>query len=51
MTLLLAIGLWFYLRFDNKRREKVDVDAALAGMSQKQIGDLDWRHPGHRWRW
>ena len=50
MGLLLGAGLWVYMAWDNKRRDRVDVTAALAGLSQMQIQDLDWRHPGFRWR-
>lgn len=40
--------LW--MKRDNKVREGIDVDAKLAGMSEKQVEDLDWKHPGFRWR-
>lgn len=40
--------LWMFA--DNKRREKRDIDAELAGLSQKQIQNLDWRHPAFRWK-
>ena len=44
-------GLYtFWMIWNNKRRAKVDVDAALAGLSLKQIQDLDWKHPAFRWR-
>lgn len=49
-TLLLGAGLWVYMAWDNRRRSRVDVNAALAGLSQKQIQDLDWRNPAFRWR-
>jgi MFS family permease len=48
-TLLVAIGILTYMMWDNKRREKKDVDRELAGLTQKQIQDLDWRHPAFRW--
>lgn len=48
---LSSICLWIFLSRDNKRRAKVNVDEALAGKSQKQIEDLDWRHPAFRWRY
>jgi len=48
--LLLSIFLTFWMKWDNKRREKVDIDAKLAGLSQQQVEDLDWRHPGFRWK-
>lgn len=48
---LTAVGLFFYLKWDNKRREKIDVDAVLDGMTTKEIEDLDWKHPAFRWRY
>jgi len=48
--LLSSIALLFWIRWSNKQREKVDVDVALRGLSLKQIQDLDWRHPGFRWK-
>jgi len=49
--LILSIGLLFWLKMDNKRREKIDVDAKLAGMDEKKIKDLDWKHPAFRWKY
>ncbi|KAK3723206.1 hypothetical protein LTR37_001929 [Vermiconidia calcicola] len=48
--LLLSIGMYFFMKADNARREKKDIDAELAGLEQKQIQDLDWKHPGFKWR-
>ncbi|KAJ5354933.1 hypothetical protein N7541_005977 [Penicillium brevicompactum] len=48
--LLLGASMWAYITWDNRRRERVDVPNALAGLSQQQIQDLDWRNPGFRWR-
>ncbi|KAJ5827622.1 hypothetical protein N7447_004385 [Penicillium robsamsonii] len=50
VSLILAVGMWVYMVWDNKRRDQVDIAAALRGLSQLQIQDLDWRHPGFRWR-
>ncbi|CZT43210.1 related to nicotinamide mononucleotide permease [Rhynchosporium secalis] len=47
---LCSIGLLFWMLADNRKRDKLDTDNALDGMSQKQIQDLDWRHPGFRWK-
>ena len=47
---ILSILLWFWMRSNNKKREKKDVDAILAGLSMKQIQDLDWRHPAFKWK-
>ncbi|OGM46543.1 putative MFS transporter [Aspergillus bombycis] len=50
LIIILGACLWMWMRWDNNRREKVDVDEALRGMSQQQIQDLDWRNPAFRWR-
>ena len=47
---LSSIALLLWMIRDNKQREKVNVDDALRGKSIKQIQDLDWRHPGFRWK-
>lgn len=49
---MLVIGslslAWMY--WDNKKRETSrHAEEELAGMSQGEIEDLDWRHPGFRW--
>lgn len=49
-TLVLSIVLLFFMKWDNKKREKRDVDSELAGLDQKTIKDLDWKHPAFRWR-
>ncbi|KAH8431501.1 uncharacterized protein LDX57_009164 [Aspergillus melleus] len=49
-TLLVAIALLLYMTWDNRRREQRDVRAELDGLSQKEVEDLDWWHPGFRWR-
>lgn len=49
-TLILGASLWAFMSWDNRRRSRVDIGAALAGLSQKQIQDLDWRNPAFKWR-
>ncbi|ESK97477.1 mfs transporter [Moniliophthora roreri MCA 2997] len=49
-TLVIAIGLMFWMWADNKKRGKGKGDVELATMDQKQIEDLDWQHPEFRWR-
>jgi len=50
MILLCSIGLLFWMISDNKKRARRDVDAELAGLDQKHIQDLDWRHPAFSWK-
>jgi MFS family permease len=40
----------FWMKKDNKRREALDVDAELEGLTQEQIEELDWKHPAFHWR-
>jgi hypothetical protein len=48
--LITSILLLLWMTANNKQRAKRDVDGELAGLSQKQIQDLDWRHPSFRWK-
>ncbi|KAM0700741.1 hypothetical protein Q7P35_012462 [Cladosporium inversicolor] len=48
--LILSIALMFYMKMDNSKRDKKDVDAELAGLDNKALADLDWKHPSFRWR-
>ena len=49
-TFILATVLLFWMIASNQKRERRDVDTELAGLNQKQIHDLDWRHPAFRWK-
>jgi sugar phosphate permease len=49
-TLLAAVVLYFWIKWDNRRREKRDVDKELRELTEKQIQDLDWKHPAFRWK-
>jgi|TARA_R110002003_G_scaffold45_5_gene3471 hypothetical protein len=48
--LIFSILLLLWMKRSNSKRASVDVDAELAGKSQGEIEDLDWRHPSFRWR-
>ncbi len=50
VTLITATLLLLWMFANNRQREKREVDAELSGLSQKQIQDLDWRHPAFRWK-
>jgi len=49
VVLIATVGL-FFMKWDNKRRESRSVEEELAGMSQHDIQDLDWKHPAFRWK-
>lgn len=48
--LLLSVGMLWWIRANNKKREGINVDQELAGLSYGEAEDLDWRHPSFRWR-
>lgn len=48
--MVLVLILMFWMKWDNRKRDQIDVDAQLAGLSERQVEDLDWKHPGFRWR-
>jgi len=47
---LVSIALLGWMVWDNRSREKRDVDRELEGLGVKQVQDLDWRHPAFRWK-
>lgn len=49
MVLITGIGLGIWMKRDNKKRAQVDVHEKISGLSQLQLADLDWRHPGFQW--
>lgn len=50
VILIVGLAAYVWMRWDNKRREALDVQAELAGLTEEQIEDLDWKHPSFRWR-
>ena len=48
--LICSILLYFYMRASNRKREQKNVDEELAGLTGPEISDLDWKHPGFKWR-
>ncbi|GKT88828.1 major facilitator superfamily transporter [Colletotrichum tofieldiae] len=50
MIFILATAAWFWMKWDNKRRDDRSIEEELAGMSEQEIRDLDWKHPAFRWR-
>jgi hypothetical protein len=50
LTLVVSSVLLLWMITNNKKRERRDVDAELAGLDMKEVQDLDWKHPSFRWR-
>ncbi|KAF4979810.1 hypothetical protein FZEAL_4052 [Fusarium zealandicum] len=48
--LVVATLTLMWMKRDNKKRESRDVSSELSGLSPEEIEDLDWKHPGFRWR-
>ena len=48
--LAVSVALLLWMISDNRKREKKDIDAEIQDLNQKQIQDLDWRHPAFRWK-
>ena len=49
---LVALAGFAWMKYDNKKREERAAGAreAIAGLTQQEIQDLEWRHPDFRWR-
>ena len=48
-----SIGGFIWMKMDNKRRDErtpAEKEELLAGMTQEEIGNLDWKHPDFRWK-
>ncbi|CAJ2505513.1 Uu.00g129070.m01.CDS01 [Anthostomella pinea] len=50
LILILATAGLLWMKWDNKRRDKLDVDEKLRGLTPEQVGSLEWKHPGWRWK-
>lgn len=48
--LLLSIGMLFFMKWDNKKRDDKDPEAELAKFVGRNESDLDYKHPNFRWR-
>ena len=47
---LVSIALLGWMLWDNRRKERRNVDRELEGLGVKQVQDLDWQHPAFRWK-
>lgn len=48
--LIIATLTLFWMKWDNKRRNKRNIEQELSGLTQEQAEDLDWKHPAFRWK-
>jgi hypothetical protein len=48
--LITATLTLFWMKRDNKRRDNRSLEEELAGYSPDEVSDLDWKHPGFRWK-
>ncbi|ROV89140.1 hypothetical protein VSDG_08886 [Cytospora chrysosperma] len=48
--LVVATLMLMWMNRDNKRREALNVEEELAGFTEDQVSDLDWKHPAFRWK-
>ena len=48
----IAIGAGVWMKYDNTKRDEREAGAheELAGLTEKEIQDLEWTHPGWRWK-
>ncbi|PTB62354.1 MFS general substrate transporter [Trichoderma citrinoviride] len=49
--LVLGTVMLLWMKRDNKKRGRRDVDAELTGLTQEQIESLDWKHPAFQWKY
>lgn len=47
---IVSILMLLWMRADNEKRRRVDAAQALEGKSQREIEDMDWKHPGFLWK-
>jgi MFS family permease len=49
---MMVVGILalFWMNWDNKKREDRDADDELAGLSEQEIENLEWKHPQFRWK-
>ncbi|KAH6976250.1 major facilitator superfamily protein [Ilyonectria sp. MPI-CAGE-AT-0026] len=46
---VIAMSMLLWINHDNKKRDERGIDSELAGRTQLEIEELEWRHPQYRW--
>lgn len=49
-ALLVGLAIYAWAKMDNRKRRSRDSGEELQGLTQRQIEDLDWKHPDFMWR-
>lgn len=49
LILLVSLLSLLWMIRDNKRRDGLDAEEQLRGLSEAEIESLEWKHPGWRW--
>lgn len=49
IILLTATSTWFWMRWDNAKRDQKNTDAELAAIPPEEAQQLEWKHPAFRW--
>lgn len=50
LILVSSILTLLWMNWDNKQRDKKDIDAELEGLTTEEIENLEWKHPAWRWK-
>ncbi|KAI2636675.1 MFS general substrate transporter [Xylaria nigripes] len=50
LILILSVVQLVWMPWDNRRRERRDVQGELRALTAAEIESLEWKHPGFRWR-
>ncbi|KAF5555756.1 major facilitator superfamily transporter [Fusarium mexicanum] len=50
MQMVVTISALIWFKWDNRKRSEVDGRQQIAGLSQREVEDLDWKHPDFRWK-
>ncbi|CAI4212704.1 unnamed protein product [Parascedosporium putredinis] len=49
-ALLAGLAIYAWAKMDNRKRRSRDSGEELQGLTQRQVEDLDWKHPDFMWR-
>ncbi|EFQ34547.1 major facilitator superfamily transporter [Colletotrichum graminicola M1.001] len=50
IVLLTSTLALIWMKRDNRRREGLNIQEELSGLSQEEESELDWKHPSFRWK-